>query len=393
MIINLFIQYSNFSIAQTDEDLIWSVAKVDPNKTQEKLPDYYWVPAEQISRFFDFAAGVTVEPNFRVHPTSNSTQSELSVDVHPSNSNIVFASANATPWPVTTVWGTGVYWTLDGASSWSGADDPSTLPGFGSNRGDPASVIGTDGKFYENYISNSSGQGVAVSTNSGASWNTYTVAPNPGSLADKNHYMVDKKSGSSYENRSYCAWTDFGGANNYNAVLRYSTNFGQSWSSSINLSSSLSSYLNQGVNIQTGPNGEVYATWAVYIDGSVSSGEDGIGFAKSTNGGVTWSAPSYAYQATNFGIRGYLSSKNSIRVSSFPSMAVDRSGGPNNGNIYITWSQRGVSPAGSDPDIVLVKSTNGGTSWSSPVRVNDDPLNNGKDQYYSWCTVDQSTGN
>ncbi len=60
--------------------------------------------------------------------------------------------------------------------------------------------------------------------------------------------------------------------------------------------------------------------------------------------------------------------------------------------IYITWPQRGVAPAGSDPDIVLVKSTNGGTSWSSPIRVNDDPLNNGKDQYYSWCTVDQSTG-
>ncbi len=56
------------------------------------------------------------------------------------------------------------------------------------------------------------------------------------------------------------------------------------------------------------------------------------------------------------------------------------------------WPQRNVTPAGSDPDIVLIKSTDGGTTWSSPVRVNDDPLNNGKDQYYPWMTVDQTTG-
>jgi hypothetical protein len=73
-------------------------------------------------------------------------------------------------------------------------------------------------------------------------------------------------------------------------------------------------------------------------------------------------------------------------------MAVDRSGGPNNGTIYITWAQRGVAPAGSDPDIVFVKSTNGGTTWTTPVRVNDDPMNNGKDQILPWCTVDQANG-
>ena len=73
-------------------------------------------------------------------------------------------------------------------------------------------------------------------------------------------------------------------------------------------------------------------------------------------------------------------------------MMVDRSGGPRNGYIYICWPQLGVSPAGSDPDIVMIKSTNGGTTWSTPVRVNNDVLNNGKDQYYPWCSVDQSTG-
>jgi hypothetical protein len=380
------------SIAQVSEDQnkIWSRVKLEPLKVKEVKTENNWVPAEQVPKFYDIGMGITVFPNFRPHPTTNSTQSETSVDVHPSNNNIVFASANASDWPVSTIYGTGVYWTLNGATTWSGTDNPATLPGFGSNSGDPCSIIGPDGRLYENYISNPGGQGVSVSTNNGANWSTYTVAPNPGSLADKNHYMVDKKAGSPYLNRSYCAWTDFGGTNNYDVVFRYSTNYGQTWSSSINLSNSLSAF-NHGVNVQTGPNGEVYATWAVYL-GSSNTIEDGIAFAKSTNGGATWSAPVYTYQHTDFGIRGYLSSKGGMRINSFPTMAVDRSGGSNDGNIYICWTQRGVSPAGSDPDIVMVKSTNGGSNWSAPVRVNNDALNNGKDQIFPWCTVDQATG-
>jgi len=206
--------------------------------------------------------------------------------------------------------------------------------------------------------------------------------------------MVDKTPTSPYVHRSYCAWTDFGGATDGEVVLRYSTNFGQAWSSNINVSGTLTplgSAFAQGNNIQTGPNGELYVTYAIY-DANWTDGEDAIGFSKSTDGGVTWTHLR-AYNQVNFGIRGNLSSKNGIRVSSFPSMSVDRSGGPRNGWIYITWPQRaGVSPAGNSPDIVLIKSSDGGATWSAPVRVNDDPLNNSKDQYYPWCTVDQVTG-
>jgi hypothetical protein len=376
-----------FAQGNANDENIWSIVKIDPNEP-EKIESPNWVPVEPIVRYYNLGDGITVFPNFRPKPTTNTTQSEMSVDVHPTNNNIVFGSANASNWPVSTIYGTGVYWSTDGATNWTGFDNPP----FGSNAGDPVSVIGSDGKFYENYISSSYGQGVAVSTNNGVNWSTYIVAPNPGSLADKNHFMVDKTPTSPYVNRAYCVWTDFGGANNYDAVVRYSINFGQTWSASINLSNALASYLNQGANVQTGPNGEVYATWTVYIGSNVNDGEDGIGFAKSTDGGVTWTAPIYAYQQTNFGVRTTSLPGKGLRCNSFPSMTVDRSGGPNNGTIYITWAQRGVAPAGSDPDIVLVKSTNGGTTWTSPVRVNDDPLSNGKDQIFPWCTVDQANG-
>jgi hypothetical protein len=376
--------------AQSNVDLEkkWSRIQIDKNNTTPINQDYRYIPGPPVYQKYDIGeTDVLVMPNYRVLPGTNTTQSELSIDIHPLNPMIMLASANATNWPFSSIWGTGVYWTTNGGTNWGGANNPQPL--FGStNYGDPSSAIGPNGYFYEGYITLAGGMGVATSTNNGTNWTSSIVSS--ASSDDKNHLMVDKKVGSPYENRVYNTWTDFnGGANNNQIVFKSSTNFGATWGTLINLSGSLNPGSHaQGCNVQTGPIGEVYVTFAIY-DGW-PGGEDAIGFAKSTDGGVTWTK-TRIYSALNFGIRGNLK-PTSIRVSSFPSMSVDRSGGVNNGNIYITWPQRGVTPAGSDPDIVLIRSTNGGTTWSAPVRVNDDPINNGKEQYYPWCTVDQNTG-
>ncbi|NUN09402.1 MAG: T9SS type A sorting domain-containing protein [Ignavibacteriaceae bacterium] len=384
----------------TVDSKAWSKVKMDDRTRITDNPEYKgYVAAPQVPTYHRMKGiEAVVYPNFRPFPTTNSTQSEMSVDINPLNSNIIFCSANATNNPVTTIYGTGVYYTTNAGTTWAGADNPP----FGTNSGDPAVSIGTNGNFFVGFIdggANDGGQGVAVSTNNGGNWGRYVVAPKPASTADlldKNHLVVDKKVGSPFENRVYAAWTAFvtGSPNENDIEVRYSTNNGQNWSASINISGALNAGShNQGINLQTGPNGEVYAAWAVYDQWAAGQyGEDAIAFNVSTDGGVTWGVPKKAYTAANFGIRGNLTSKASIRVASFPSMAVDRSGGPNNGHIYITWPQRGVTPAGSDPDIVIMKSSDGGATWSTPKRVNDDPLNNAKDQYYPWMTVDQTTG-
>ena len=392
MFLNLcFMGFNTFAQdGQNRDERIWSWIYLQPSSPISVDPNFKWddTPGETKYYIFD-NLGITVGPNFRPFPSS-ALQTELSVDVHPSNQNIVFASSNAGT--LSSFFGTGVYWTTNGGLNWGGGD----VPPFGSNSGDPVSIIGDDGRFYENYITNSLGMGVSVSTNNGVTWTNHAVAPNPGQVADKNHYMVDKTPSSPFFNRSYCTWTDFGGANNNHAVIRNSTNFGVNWTSSINLSNTLSPGSHaQGVNVQTAANGDVYVTFAIYDN--FPSGEDAIGFAKSTDGGATWTR-SRIYGALtpngnfNFGIRGTFSNKSGIRVASFPSMAVDKSGGSTNGYIYITWPQRGVSPAGNDPDIVMIKSTDGGITWSSAIRVNDDLINNGKDQYYPWMAVDQTNG-
>lgn len=378
---------------------IWSKMNIDKNFQQGAQVDYTYQSAPQIYQKHKlFGSEAIVSPNFRPFPTTSSTQSEMSIDIHPLNMNIVFGSANTTSWPVSGLYGTGGYYTTNGSQSWSGFD----IPPFGSNSGDPASVIGTNGYFYLGFIdglSNDGGQGVAVSTNYGVNWNRYVVAPAPSGfndLLDKNHLWVDKQVGSPYENRVYAAYTAFiaSSANNNKIEFRYSTNNGVNWSSAANISTgTVSGSHDQGVNIATGPNGEVYAAWAVYDQFSTGTyGEDAMGFNISTNGGQTWGTAKRVYAAPNFGVRTNPSAPNPVRLASFPSMAVDRSNGLRQGTIYMSWPQIGVTPAGSDMDIVLIKSTDNGVTWTPPVRVNDDALNNGKRQYFNWMTVDAATG-
>jgi hypothetical protein len=49
-------------------------------------------------------------------------------------------------------------------------------------------------------------------------------------------------------------------------------------------------------------------------------------------------------------------------------------------------------PAGNDPDIILHRSADGGQTWSAGIRVNQDPLNNSKFQWFPAMAIDQTGG-
>jgi hypothetical protein len=63
-----------------------------------------------------------------------------------------------------------------------------------------------------------------------------------------------------------------------------------------------------------------------------------------------------------------------VRTGSIvPDFAVDRTGGPGNGNLYAVWEEQDSASAFGDDTIMLSHSTDGGQSWSDPVKVNDTP--------------------
>ncbi len=331
----------------------------------------------------------TDSPDVQVTNATNTTQSEASIFVSPLNDMLVLNSNNSSDYPVSTIYGASGFISSDGGVTWTGSVNGTGGP----NSGDPAVAIGLNGRFYNNYIADDGGNGTAHSTNNGATWTHVQVAPNPGSLADKNHMWVDNSPTSPYANNLYAAWTDFGGSFDSEIMISRSTDAGLTWSPKTAISTAIAAGShNQGVNISTGPNGDVYVTWAVYD--SWPSLESTLGFAKSTDGGVTWQPAVRAItnikgirsQATGGGLLG----GKDMRTASFPSMAVNMQ----NGHIYIVWTNIGVPGVntGTERDVYLAKSTDGGATWGTAVRVNQDDANNGKDQWFPWISCDPVTG-
>ena len=319
--------------------------------------------------------------------TVNSTQSECSVFADPNDKDHALNSNNSTQNPVGQLYGANDFWTSNGGTVWGGE----VQGAGGANSGDPATAIGNGGRMYVNYIHNNYGQGISYSDNDGANWTAKQVAPNPGSMCDKNHMWIDNSVASPYEGNLYVAWTNFGGSYDTEIGLARSTNDGVTWSSPIVLSTAINAGShNQGVNLQTGPGGQVYALWAVYD--SWPSDETALGFAKSLDGGATF-APATRIISNIKGIRTSGTHKNQ-RVNSFPSMAVDISNGANSGTIYAVWANYGVPGvnSGTGIDVYMIKSTNQGSTWSTPVRVNQDPIGAGKQHYFPWICCDPKSG-
>ncbi len=315
---------------------------------------------------------LSIYPDIRIFP-SLVNQSTISSALSLINPNIIIVGAN-------TDLGVGYYISLNGGINWSGNNQ---LPGSFNISSNPAVALALNGFIYYNYLDNF--LVVDRTTNNGNNWlGRVNIPANYG--FDKNHIAVDLNSSSPYTGRIYVAYTKW--VSPYPIMISYSTNNGYSYVNEQQIGSPLSNHIEQGANLQIGPNGEVYCVWAT-PNLSNNNIEDKIGFTKSINGGVSWT--SATTPITINGIRGTLLNTN-IRVNSFPSMAVDRTGGIRNGYIYLCWAQRNLAPAGSDADICFSFSSNGGSSWSTPIRVNDDNINNGKQQFSPWITVDQITG-
>jgi PKD repeat protein len=281
--------------------------------------------------------------------TVNSTQSENSVFVDPEDNLFLMNSNNSTQNPVGSLYGADYLISSDGGTTWGG----SVSGADGSNSGDPATAIGLGGRMYIGFIDDASGQSVAYSDNDGASWTSVVASVQSGDLLDKNHMWIDNSSTSPYEGNVYVSYTDFG-ATGYPVEITRSTNDGISYSTPLAISAGVAAGSHcQGVNIQTGPNGEVYVIWAIYD--SWPSDEAAIGFAKSTNQGSTWSTPFKVNQdASSLGKQHY-----------FPWVTCDRLTGEVS---VIFYDDRNVTST--QCEVFVSSSSNGGTSWSD-FKVSD----------------------
>lgn len=99
---------------------------------------------------------------------------------------------------------------------------------------------------------------------------------------------------------------------------------------------------------------------------------------KSTDGGDNFTQSTILHLLSTSSITDTLYMK-SFTISANPSIA---------GNLIFQT----VDARNGDPDILSVYSSNAGQTWSTPVKVNDDPAVNGKGQDLSWAAF-STTGN
>jgi hypothetical protein len=128
-----------------------------------------------------------------------------------------------------------------------------------------------------------------------------------------------------------------------------------------------------------------YVAWRRFPFPGVFGGNGNtIGFARSTDNGATWSAP-VDLTPEFFTMDQVLGND---RVNTAPALAVDLSRGENSGNVYVIYQNNDLHDGA---DIDFRRSTDGGLTFSSAIKVNSRPGND-RAQWNSWITVDQDTG-
>jgi hypothetical protein len=335
--------------------------------------DNYVNPNTQTRVIYANGEVYTLPPNIRPYPHT-ATQSEVDAVTQGGNGNVIYASWNSY-YP--SFYGTGFCFSSNGGTNWTGNY---IMNGYPPNSGDPGPWVWPTGYTYAGRLGISYISGASYSTNNGTTW-TGHVAYTGGSSFDKNLSDVDDFAGSPYFGRAYTVWTYFSTNRIY---ISYTTNGGQSWSTGAVVSPTPSTgHHHQGCDVDVGPGGVVNVVWANCTTNGQNSTEDYLGFARSTDGGVTWTNVN-DFAADMNGIRTS-NLLNGIRANGFPRLSVDRTSGA----LYAVACEKNFAPALDNADVVLMKSTNNGVNWTR-TRVNSDAA--GKLQWFAAVEVDAAGG-
>ncbi len=94
---------------------------------------------------------------------------------------------------------------------------------------------------------------------------------------------------------------------------------------------------------------------------------------------------------TNVGGFDYIPAQSGRSVDAESGLVWDSTGGPYNGRVYMVYTEEIVNES-NDMDIYVRTSDNDGTTWSAPVRVNDDPSGPIRSQFLPYIALDRTSG-
>jgi hypothetical protein len=337
-----------------------------------------------------WGADIQVNPPSTVTPNANRN---FALAVNPTNPNHVVAGYDNIHPEVSS---SGYSWSTDAGRTWAGGiHQGQWLSGTTSIPSGNTSVdFDAQGTVY--FTTQSLGDiqnGYFILTSTvGSAWSTpVPIATSDYSVyRDQAHLAIDRRATGPFAGSLYIAWRYFPSALG-GIQLRYSRDQGRTWSADVPVSDPGHEYC-AGTDLAVAADGTVYALFGhdprtvtrFYLD-------------RSTDGGVTWGADRLVGGGaiTRIGVLDWKTRLLVLLGDAFdsvfiihnnPSLALD----PDDSNtVYVVWNDgrwdqtftTSWGQTGQHGDIAFTRSTDGGVTWSPPVRVNDDTLANGIDQF------------
>ncbi|HVA46390.1 MAG TPA: FG-GAP-like repeat-containing protein [Pirellulales bacterium] len=350
-------------------------------------------------------------------------QSETTIAVDPNNSERLFLASNHDAPPTATNPGIGIFaaYSTDGGKTWSPTDPRDHLIGDGDDPlirsgGDPKAVFDQFGNLFLVYINARVNAVVlVVSSDGGKTFSPLATFPDAGGVDQPSVAVgpgIGGVGGSVWVTFESNTPTDHinvtgaavsgpvsgaGGIGSIGAFLPVATAPGPAGSAG--------PVLGNFGGIDVGPNGQVLVS---YMDAASGPGPsevfvnlDPSGLAGGFNPAIVVPAPSTPAgshtTATNVGADLPINAQDDsvvagvrLGIDALPRLAWDRSPkSAHQGRVYLVYTD---SPAvgSQNTNIVLRYSDDNGTTWSNPVKVNDD--GGGASHFWPSVAVDPSTG-
>jgi hypothetical protein len=263
-----------------------------------------------------------------------------------------------------------IYVSQDGGLTWP-PEKQLQVPGLPTdipNQSDPIAMARDDGRIYVVCLGHGNGHGLFITwtDDGGDTWHDpavhITYNETPGGTDDKEWLAIDNNPASPHYHNLYVAWADPYGLG---ILFSRSTDEGLTWTPYLDMipgSSDFSEYAYPVV----AADGMLYV---FYMDGWGYCADGWIRYLKSTDGGQSFTGP-YAVVATSqpcspiHGPSGY----DQWRFFSIITAAAD----PNDAdNLWAAWTDDNGVTYG-QTDVLYVRSTDGGATWSAPERLSHD---------------------
>ncbi len=216
------------------------------------------------------------------------------------------------------------------------------------------------------------------SLDGGRTWSTpVTLTERPGKqepvLEHFPNIAADTHAASRYAGRLYVIWDRIlgDGLSNEEVVLVRSADDGRTWSQP----RVIARHTTRSAHSTTvGPDGSLY-----FVYGFGKDEQHELRIMASRDGGDTFEAPRSIMRAR----------ADPHKVADFPRAAgIPAIAADPRGRLFVVWGD----DRGGDRDIFVATSDDRGQTWTAPLRVNDDPKSNGKDQILSALSIDPSDG-